>query len=91
MDTPESDTALQPGTLHDDLVERVVDAVQGELKLLAKELRMEPCGVLFRNIVGRVTAGVIEALIKGDDSLSGVQTLIDSIRLSNKLRKRRPK
>ena len=33
MDTPESDTALQPGTLHDDLVERVVDDVSGGLKL----------------------------------------------------------
>lgn len=73
----------EPDPIHDDLAARVHEAVQNEILLLAKEIGMEPYGAIFRNVVNAVTASVEKALLKGDDSLIGVQRLIDSVRGAN--------
>lgn len=73
----------EPDPIHEDLAARVHEAVQNEILLLAKEIGMEPYGALFRNVVNAVTSTVEKALLKGDDSLIGVQRLIDSVKAAN--------
>lgn len=59
-----------------ELREKVHEAVQGEIDLLAKELNVVGCGARFAAVVDQITKAVTDAVTSGD--WNGVQRIIDT-------------
>ena len=66
--------------MNDDLRNRVHEAVQGELHLLAAELGVKPYGAEFAETVRKITHAIEHALDSGDESFKNVQGVIDRYR-----------
>jgi hypothetical protein len=60
-----------------EIREHVADVIQGEIKLLAKELGMRPQGPGFKALVERITKAATLSMELGDEAFTHVQRIID--------------